>query len=88
MISNVFSKNLGTFNYLMYTVHKIYFEGRLLYKIRRAGPLCGAATRQQRGGMAIGELYSGPFINFIKLGSTTTAFQTKSRLNKTRKTSL
>ena len=33
-------------------------------------------------GMAIGELYSGPFINFIKLGSTTTAFQTKSRRTK------
>ena len=39
--NNVFMKNLGIFNYILYTVHKIDFEGRYLYKIRHAGPLCG-----------------------------------------------
>ena len=40
--NNVFSsKNLGIFNYLLETVHKIDFEGRFLYKIRHAGPVCG-----------------------------------------------
>ena len=32
--NNVCSKNLGIFNYLLYNMHKIDFEGRFLYKIR------------------------------------------------------
>ena len=44
--NNVFSKNSGIFRYFwLYTVHctvhKIDFEGRFLYKIRQAGPVCG-----------------------------------------------
>ena len=35
-----FSKNLVVFNYLLDTVHKIDFEGRFLYKIFHAGPVC------------------------------------------------
>ena len=31
--NNVFSKNLGIFNYFLYTLQKIEFEGRFLYKI-------------------------------------------------------
>jgi hypothetical protein len=42
--NNVFSKNLGIFHYLLYTVHKIDFEGRFLYKIRHAGPVCAATA--------------------------------------------
>jgi hypothetical protein len=41
--NNVCSKNLGIFNYLLYNVHKIDFEGRFLYKIRHAGPVWGPA---------------------------------------------
>ena len=37
-------RNLGIFKYLLYTVHKIDFEGRFLYKIRHAGPVCAAAA--------------------------------------------
>ena len=29
----------------MYTVHKIDFEGRFLYKTPHAGPVCGASER-------------------------------------------
>ena len=43
--NNVFSKNLGIFNYLLYTVHPIDSEGRFLYKIRQAGPVCGGSSR-------------------------------------------
>ena len=43
---NTFSKNLGIWvfltTYLLYILHKIDFEGRFLYKIRHAGPVCGA----------------------------------------------
>ena len=38
--NNVFSKNLGIFNYFLYTLQKIEFEGRFLYKIPHAGPVC------------------------------------------------
>ena len=41
--NNVFSKNLGIFNYFLYTVQKIEFEGRFLYKIPHAGPVCAGA---------------------------------------------
>ena len=42
--NNVFSKNLGILNYSLY---KIDFEGRFLYKIRHTGPVCGMAGRNQ-----------------------------------------
>jgi hypothetical protein len=42
MIPIMSSKILGIFNYLLYTVHKIDVEGRFLYKIRHAGPVCAA----------------------------------------------
>ena len=42
--NNVFSKNLGIFNYLLYNVHKINSGGKFLYKIRHAGPVCGGGT--------------------------------------------
>ena len=40
-------RNLGIFKYLLYTVHKIDFEGRFLYKIRHAGPVCAAQTSKR-----------------------------------------
>ena len=40
--NNIFSKNLGILAFL--TIHKIDFEGRFLYKIRHAGPVCGGAA--------------------------------------------
>ena len=39
-IPNVFSKNLGIFNYLLYAEHKMYLRGVFFYKIRHAGPVC------------------------------------------------
>ena len=37
-------RNLGIFKYLLYTVHKIDFEGRFLDKIHKAGPVWAAAV--------------------------------------------
>ena len=45
--NNVFikkSRHLVIFNYLLYTVHKIDFEGRFLDKIHKAGPVCLVAA--------------------------------------------
>ena len=48
--NNDFSKNLGIFNYFLYTVQKIEFEGRFLYKITHAGPVCGSRSAARRVG--------------------------------------
>ena len=48
--NDVCSKQLCIFNYLLYNVHKIDFEGRFLYKIRHAGPVC--ASPKPRGARA------------------------------------
>ena len=55
--NNVISKNLGI----------IDFEGRFLYKIRHAGPVCGVGGGSGSGGSVVSESSMQTWILWVRL---------------------